>query len=438
MKKIKPWLKYVLLFCLLVVFLNFIPCDLDEIWNYGFMHNIYSGLIPYKDFNMVITPFFPFLFSLPFHIFGSNLLVVQLEQALLITLSYYLLEKLFGKNANILLLILVLNWDLIYVSYNYFVFFLLLVLLLMEKKKSNDYLIGIVIGLAILTKQSIGVCLALPSLYYLFSEPKKVGKRIVGALIPILIFIIYLFISNSYIEFFDLCVLGMFDFGKENYLGFSFVVILFIVCILLLIYLIIRNPKKLMNYYVLSFVSIAIPMLDAFHFKFFLFVMLFLIIDKIRIPKINLTLFTMGCIFGIVVSCVGVTLEDGFIYPNSVRHFEFKYMTKEQIKETQLVSRIFDTYKDRKVIFLVEQSYYYKLVNDLPINWFDLINTGNWGYHGSRKLYNALKEEKDAIFVINKASYVGSKQTDKVSLEFVKKYGKKIDQVLGYEIYEIK
>ena len=28
----------------------------DEIWNYGFSYNIATGLIPYKDFNMVITP----------------------------------------------------------------------------------------------------------------------------------------------------------------------------------------------------------------------------------------------------------------------------------------------------------------------------------------------------------------------------------------------
>ena len=71
--KYKWIFKYGLIFVLSLIFLNFIPFDLDEIWNYGFMHNIYSGLVPYKDFNMVITPFFPMLFSLPFFIFGSNL-----------------------------------------------------------------------------------------------------------------------------------------------------------------------------------------------------------------------------------------------------------------------------------------------------------------------------------------------------------------------------
>lgn len=40
------------------------PITLDEIWNYGFSHSLYSGLVPYKDFNMVITPFYPFLMSI--------------------------------------------------------------------------------------------------------------------------------------------------------------------------------------------------------------------------------------------------------------------------------------------------------------------------------------------------------------------------------------
>ena len=30
--------------------------NLDELWNYNFARNIADGLLPYKDFNMVITP----------------------------------------------------------------------------------------------------------------------------------------------------------------------------------------------------------------------------------------------------------------------------------------------------------------------------------------------------------------------------------------------
>ena len=63
-------------------------------------------------------------------------------------------------------------------------------------------------------------------------------------------------------------------------------------------------------------------------------------------------------------------------------------------------------YQDKGVLFLFEQSYYYKIVNDLKIDYFDLINTGNWGYKGSEKLKKALIEKEDSIF--NKIDTINS------------------------------
>lgn len=430
-------LKYLFVFVVALVFLNFVPFDLDEIWNYGFMHNMYEGLIPYKDFNMVITPFFPFLFSLPFYIFGSNLLVVNICQALLITFVYWILEQLFGKNANILLILLFFNYDMIYASYNFFVFFLFLLLLLFEKKNVNDYIIGIVIGLAVLTKQSIGGCLALVSLFYLFKDYKKFFKRVLGALIPVGIFLIYIFVADCYKEFFDLCIMGMFDFGKENYIGNTFVIVLFIICFCLIIYAIIKDKKNINNYYILAFSSITIPMFDYFHFKYFLLGLAFIVIGKINIKRLNLNLLMYGCLIGIVFVNGLITVESMDVYPNDINHFEYRYMSEKHIKETKLVSDKLTSYSDKKVLYLFEQSYYYKILNDIPIDYFDLINTGNWGYDGSNKLYKALEENRDAVFVINKYSYVDNKQTDKTALNYVLNHGIKIDEIYNFEIYII-
>lgn len=436
--KYKWIFKYIFVFILSLIFLNFIPFDLDEIWNYGFMHNMYNGLVPYKDFNMVITPFFPFLFSLPFYIFGSNLLVVNVCQSLLITLVYYLLEKLFGKNANILLILFFFNYDMIYASYNFFVFFLFLLLLWMEKKEYNDFLIGFVIGLAVLTKQSVGGCLALVSIYYLFKDYKKFFKRVLGALIPASIFIIYIFLSNCYKEFFDLCILGMFDFGKENYIGSIFVIILFFICIGFIIYSIIKDKKNINNYYILAFSSITIPMFDYFHFKFFLLGLLFIIIGKINIKKINLDLLMFGSLIGLVLVNTFISIGDSkFIYPNDIKYFQYRFISDKHIKETHDVVNKLNEYKDKGMLLLFEQSYYYKMVMDIDINYFDLINTGNWGYNGSEKLYDALEDNKDKVFVINKFSYKGSKQTDKTALNYVLDKGTKVDEIYNFEFYII-
>ena len=49
-------LELIIIFILTLLF-NLICNKLtnDEIWNYGFIYNISTGLIPYKDFNMIIT-----------------------------------------------------------------------------------------------------------------------------------------------------------------------------------------------------------------------------------------------------------------------------------------------------------------------------------------------------------------------------------------------
>ena len=85
-----------IIFLFLLFNLILFPTNLDEIWNYGFSHNLYSGLIPYKDFNMVITPFYPFIMSLGFHIFGSSMLVFHIEHAIILICLCVLLFLLIG------------------------------------------------------------------------------------------------------------------------------------------------------------------------------------------------------------------------------------------------------------------------------------------------------------------------------------------------------
>ena len=69
--KIKPFIKYFLVFFFFLYWSLIVqPISLDEIWNYGFSYNIYNGLVPYKDFNMVMTPIYPMIMSV-FLIFNS-------------------------------------------------------------------------------------------------------------------------------------------------------------------------------------------------------------------------------------------------------------------------------------------------------------------------------------------------------------------------------
>ena len=122
--KVNYW--YLLLFIFVLIW-NVFLCKLntDEIWNYGFAHSIYSGLIPYKDFNMVITPMYPMIMSFFFLFFGSNLLTMHIINALMITHMFYLLNKLGIHNKMFILLFLCFPLTLLFPSYNLFLLYLL-------------------------------------------------------------------------------------------------------------------------------------------------------------------------------------------------------------------------------------------------------------------------------------------------------------------------
>lgn len=51
--------------------------NLDEIWIYNFARCIQDGLLPYKDFSLVITPLFPMIGALFLKIFGNEMVVLR-------------------------------------------------------------------------------------------------------------------------------------------------------------------------------------------------------------------------------------------------------------------------------------------------------------------------------------------------------------------------
>lgn len=435
MKKI---IKYIILFILIVVFQIFLPLNLDEIWNYGFAHNIATGLIPYKDFNMVITPFYPFFTSL-FLLIKSNILVMYIMQAILILFTYSLLEKIYSDKANVFIILLFLFFDCIYPSYNSFMIFLLIILIFLEEYEKNNYLIGIIIGLFILTKQSVGICILISNIICLLirKDYKKILKRLIGIILPISIFIIYLLFSNSYKEFLDLCIYGLYDFEKDNRLSFNIVYILFSVFLIILLYLIKKEPKNIIYWYLIGFLSIIIPLFDINHFCFFLIVFItFIVIPKIKLDNFNYDLVTIVILLLLTIFIIVNSIDNkSFYYPNKVNHFEYKYITKSHEKELNEITNLYDKYESYNIVFLSRSSYLYKLVADKKINYLDLINRGNFGSNSTNKLYNMLKQQKNALFVVQITSFTKNDQTDIIALKFINKYCKKIDEFDDFKLY---
>ena len=129
----------------------------DPINSYGFAKAISMGQVPYRDFNMIVTPLYAMYQSLFLHIY-DDFIMINISQALIITLDIIMLYKLFGRKSLLLLVIVALfQYANMIPTYNSLVLFFIILLLYMENKHSDkDYLIGFILGLAVMTKQTIG------------------------------------------------------------------------------------------------------------------------------------------------------------------------------------------------------------------------------------------------------------------------------------------
>lgn len=248
--------------------------NLDEIWNYNFAHEIVRGLIPYKDINMVITPLFPYLIAGLLKIFGDELIVFRVIEALLMTsiffITYKILNKIQGKKLYSIisvLLIIELYKDYIALDYNFLCLFFVLIIILIEinqiDKNNNDtilnkktdksnsdvalnkqvgpsnekiildkkieILIGVLAALTICTKQTIGIFISLVSMIEPFlincnnnnrkNALKRSLLRLLGIISVCILFAIYLILTKSFNDFVNYAVLGIKTFN--NYLGYE-------------------------------------------------------------------------------------------------------------------------------------------------------------------------------------------------------------------------
>ena len=119
--------------------------DLDEIWNYNFANCISKGLIPYKDFNMVITPFLSLFEGIVLKIFPNELIIMRILAIILSSSILFIFYKILvslkiNKNLSIIVVFAIeyLLKEYFCIDYNFFVLFLSLLIILFEIKKINS------------------------------------------------------------------------------------------------------------------------------------------------------------------------------------------------------------------------------------------------------------------------------------------------------------
>ena len=421
MKKV---LKYLIIFLLLLITVGFtyylaVMSTLDEIWNYGFSYNISQGLVPYKDFNMVVPPFFSYLVAIPIKMFGNKLIIYHVVIAMLVVGVVWISYKKIGyKSLVIYLLLLIYPYN----GYNTFCVFLLFLLLyiLDSKSKNMDIWVAIIVGLMVISKQTMFI-LIIPSIIYSRNRLKTIGIYVVFGLLLLL----YLIVNNNFYQFIDYCFLGMFDFADKNNTGFNlFLVIELLVCFVILIVLIKDKFKNRELIYILLFQVLVFPIVDYSHFVLGFCPVVYYIFERNKSILLGYLFFILIFSFFIAFYCsknyrsynlLGNYKSDSYLDGRNIPlYFETDF---------KLIEEYLDKYSDYRLYLLNSEAYLVKLELGLNIDKYDLINNGNMGYNGSYKYIKEIDEycsNKKCIFVVDSFDLVkDSNQINKNIVRYV-------------------
>ena len=485
----------IIVLSILLVFIEGIG-DLDELWQYNFANNISKGLVPYKDFNIITTPLFSFMAAIFLKLIFNQLLVMRLFNTVIFSCILFLIYKIFRllKINKIMSYVFVLTaYFLFYydlgVEYNYLILIISLLSLYFELKNTekhgifnikNDFILGVLIGLSIITKHSIGIILSITFIFYKLifikkTEDYKMIKRIiiyrgVGVLIPSLILVLYLILNNALYDFINYSILGISEFNNRvPYLKllynhnkliafFAFVTPINLISIIGLMKF--RNNNKFTKVLILLIYSIALfigifPIANSGHFIiygmigvistlycFYLIITKTITNKKIKIYIYNFTRFFIIFFIStyIIINIINLInyYKNNNISTNELEHYYGIVINKSIIEDIKRVNNFIITEREKgnKVIILDSSAVLY--MN--PINVYnkdkDMFNKGNIGKNGESRLIKEISENEDNIYLILNDSYPKNWQTPLNIIDFVKSNKTKTEEIGRFDIYK--
>lgn len=445
MDKIKNFFKnygrYIFIFIFVFLIYEFFGYGItygDPLANYGFSYAIKNGQIPYVDFNTITTPLYAFIMSLGLHIFDNYLMFI-LEQSLLVTVMFYFLYKMFDKKSYwILLSLMFFGFYGILPTYNFCCLVMLVILLYLEKEHNDeDLLIGIFIGLTILSKHIVGAFFVLPTLIMYFKDYKKILRRAGGTLIVGTIFVIYLLVTGSFFEFFNLCFGGLLDFGSNNSNLFN---IWFFICLIMLgimLYILIKDRKNIMNWYLIFTFMFVVPLFDIAHFGLFFGCFVMMIIQYIKVKNMNyfvrlgITLMVTICLLNLKM---GLSYDPVFM--KGIDRFNFTLNSKYSYKQNKKVDKYFKKFDNPLIISYHKM--FYDISNGNELDYYDVIMYGNSGYNGVNSMIEDIKAMRNRYIIVDMNSYNKEGKDE----QFVKEIAKYVmdscelvDSKYGFDVY---
>jgi len=416
----------VLAFTLCFLMMYFSYANNDWIWNYGFSYNVSKGMNLYRDFNMVITPLYPFIMGNLLKIFGSNILSYCFLNASILTIMFLFLRQ---KKNKIWLPIWILILYVMAPNYNMWCLFFFFILYSLEEEKKSDYLIGLVLGLIFLTKTSF-ILLVLPSLYY-YKEPQKIWKRFLGFCLPVSFFLIYFTWNQSLYDFFNYVFGSLFDFSSKNF-QISFGLAAFGFSVAYLIYSFWKT-KDIKALYTLFFQIMSYPIFNFGHVYYSFIIFAFYVLDtkEINIPK-YCQIIMIPLLFMPLVGIGMRFLTEDFAW--GTNRLENKLVIAKYKEDANLLNTNLEQLD--KAVFVVHEAYYYKFLLDLDINKYDLLLNGNNGYDSVNRILNEFaKMPLETQYILNSEYPSGGQLMQEID-SYIRENYERIGYLEDFVIYQ--
>ena len=438
--------------------------NMDEIWSYNFANQITRGLLPYKGFNIITTPLLPFIASIFLKVYNS-LFTMRILSIIVSTSTMFLLYKILDKLKIKLSIILNILITIFYFNYYYLEYnnlclllnlFIIYLELLLKDSNKKHLLIGILAGLVLLSKQTVGLLSILAIMLYQiiinYNKKKILDKnllyRLIGIIIPTTLFIIYLIINNITYDFIDNTILGISNFsnriGYLNLITGGNIIIKVLAIIIPLSYLFMLYTyikKKDTKLLIIGGLSIAMfslvyPISDVTHFCVAIIINLIANIYTLSlyIKLDNKNLIKCSSIISLVLllGLSGYTfIRNNNKYISTLNHFKGLPISKDLEDEIKDIDNYIDSNKN--VYILDSKAALYMISIDRYTKNYDLFMNGNFGKNGINDMLDNIKKD-DAIYLINNKKK--NWQTPLEITDYIESNFNKIGEMYNYNIYK--
>lgn len=443
--------------------------SLDELWNYNACSNMARGLLPYRDFNHLVTPFSFVLGGVFIKLLGEHLLSLRIALHVLLLVFFYYgmrIGKKMGKSECTLEIIcaFLCFWGCLNFCYDYNFISLLLVFMLLDMEidrehsgRASHFLEGMLAGILILTKQTNGVYVSGALIINkCIIEKESRWKNMIfcglGVLLPVAIFFLWLFRYHMAGDFFDYCFWGALEFDNHySFIQFisqrnAVMLAVFlggaVLLPLITLHKVIKNNKAYLRLWTISaaFLLMVYPISDIYHIGIGALPMIFLFFMTEKEKRIyeykDQWIWT-----GIMAVCEVVLLIAHIPGQNdvhsSLQHMEGLYIERELEKHVYEVNEQIMLLEDEgyEVIIADAHAALYNIPRGSYFKNFDMFLQGNLGTITQEELIEAAYKN-NVLFLIREDEMKMNWQTPVNMVHYMKDNLSKTNDIGEFGVYE--